>query len=256
MCQNKRLLTKKINLANNGELAVQYSGKKNIKISKEEYAILKEQIMKQNNIYKRNSEAIDYAFTAENFYVYENYGNDKFKVVKKLNIEKNRELVNAIRKELKNESTIRDAKEFNSMLKILKNGRRSNNRNSVNAENGRPDSRNGGISGREPQSNTKRDSGSSSSDNGTGVKYSIKQTPATQKQIDEMDTEDLLKKTGQQIKTTLPRGNKSLKDTILEGRDAVKDFINNRNEYKLTLQMQLTNSFAGVENELKAKIEQ
>lgn len=74
---------------------------------------------------------------------------------------------------------------------------------------------------------------------------------ATQEQIDEKNTEDLLNKTGRQIKTTLPRGNKSIKDTILDGRDAVKDFINNRNEYKLTLQMQLTNSFAGIENRAK-----
>lgn len=164
---------KEISIANIGELAVQYSGKKNIKISKEEYAILREQIMKQNNIYKRNSETIDYAFTAENFYVYENYENDKFKIVKKLNIEKNRELINSIREEFKNESTIRDAKEFNSMLKILKNGRRSYNRNSTNVGNGQSNSRNGEVFGKTSESNTKRDSISSSGNNGTGIKYSL-----------------------------------------------------------------------------------
>lgn len=44
--------------------------------------------MKNNNIYKRKNKQLDFAFTFKNFYVYNNYGDDSFTIIEKLDIKK------------------------------------------------------------------------------------------------------------------------------------------------------------------------
>lgn len=143
---------------------------KEVKISKQEYAVLRKAIFEKNANRNIEQNPVDYASTANKFYVYENYGEDNFKVIRQLDIENDSELIKSIRKELKNESTIRDAKEFNSMLKVLKAGRRGDSNNNVISKRGQSDSRDGRVSREQSASESK-----SNTNKGDGNKrYALK----------------------------------------------------------------------------------
>ena len=82
--------------------------------------------------------------------------------------------------------------------------------------------------------------------------------PEGQTQLDldfEEAEKDALRKSIQEdakkVKTKEPKTNQSIKEDILEGMDAIKEFIQNRNDYMIKMQIQLTNSFAGVEARAK-----
>lgn len=80
----------------------------------------------------------------------------------------------------------------------------------------------------------------------------IRENTQTTVESKEKNVDEIIDKTSKQIKTTLPRENETVKDTILKGKEALKDFIDNRNEYKINLQLQFTNAFAGIETRAKA----
>ncbi len=108
-----------------------------IKIPKDEYAVLKAEIMKRNNIFKNASTPIDCVYTANNFYIYENYGNDDFKVLKKYDIDKNRDIINSFVKELNN-GNVKSAKGFIDWTTAFRRRQQNNSVNMhINAENGR-----------------------------------------------------------------------------------------------------------------------
>lgn len=245
---------KEVNLANNGDLALQYKVKKYPHFNSR--SEIKKELRKEinstlNDLYSdtENNTLDDVAVQdgnkvylidtsrEENSYTYGAYGVIEFADEERAKLFK----------EAKNDDIRRKEQNAQSDESVEEQELRLGNNRGISNH-----SREDGSSTRNTRKQSSNNAGGIQKNNGdSGVKFSVKQSPATQEQIDEKNTEDLLKKTGQQIKTTLPRGNKSLKDTIIDGRDAVKDFINNRNEYKLTLQMQLTNSFAGIENRAK-----
>ena len=142
---------------------VRYSLKE-IKLSKSEYAVLRKTIFEKNATRNIEQHSVDYAFTANNFYVYENYGEDNFKIVKKLNIEKYYEKINQILEVFKSAKTITSAEDSNTILETLRAGRRSRGRDNSNARRGVSDNRDGRLSSRESESDTKRDSSKSGGD--------------------------------------------------------------------------------------------
>jgi hypothetical protein len=245
---------KEVNLANNGELALQYKVKKYPHFNSR--SEIKKELRKEinstlNDLYSdtENNTLDDVAVQdgnkvylidtsrEESGYTYGAYGVIEFADEERAKLFK----------EAKNDDIRRKEQNAQSDESVEEQELRLGNNRGISNH-----SREDGSSTRNTRKQSSNNAGGIQKNDGdSGVKFSVKQSPATQEQIDEKNTEDLLKKTGQQIKTTLPKGNKTIKESILDGKEAIKDFINNRNEYKLTLQMQLTNSFAGIENRAK-----
>ena len=73
------------------------------KLSKKEREILREEVMKNNNLYGKNK-PIESAFTANNFYIYNNFGNDDFSVIRRIKIEGNEDLINYLSNIVQNET--------------------------------------------------------------------------------------------------------------------------------------------------------
>ena len=72
----------------------QTTEKDKVKISRQEYAILRQAVIQKNVSQKGKVKPVNYAYTAENFYVYETRGYDNFSVLKQIEIEGNEELIN------------------------------------------------------------------------------------------------------------------------------------------------------------------
>lgn len=83
---------------------------------------------------------------------------------------------------------------------------------------------------------------------------------ATQEDIEKLKHDEINEKLKNQVKTQLIEEDMSWIDNIKvlteRGKQAIIDAFNNRDALKSKMQILLTNSFAGVENELKSKIEQ
>ncbi len=105
--------------------------KYSIGISRQEYAILRKEVVRENAFNKGEIRPVDYAFTANNFYVYENYGDDSYKAIEKLKIVGNEDLIHIIQGEFEN-GTFNDGKSINTFIKDLKNRQGRNNRNNLN----------------------------------------------------------------------------------------------------------------------------
>lgn len=83
-----------------------------------------------------------------------------------------------------------------------------------------------------------------------------------------------IKKDTEKVKTKTPRTNETIAEKVKTAKEKIDEFYQNRNDYLITMQIQLTNSFAGVEtrarefftkqfeeegltgNELKAKVQE
>lgn len=66
-----------------------------IKLTKQEYAILRKEVMRKNSEQKGKVKSINSAFTANTFYIYSTKGDDDFTLLKKFDIEKDRYKINA-----------------------------------------------------------------------------------------------------------------------------------------------------------------
>lgn len=63
----------------------------NIKLSKQEYGALRAEVMRKNVAQRGKVKPINFAFTANNFYVYTTKGDDDYKPIAKFDIELERE---------------------------------------------------------------------------------------------------------------------------------------------------------------------
>ncbi len=63
-------------------------------LSKKEYAVLRQEVMRKNSAQKGKVKPNNFAFTSNNFYVYKTSGNDSFVVIKQYDIEKDRDKIN------------------------------------------------------------------------------------------------------------------------------------------------------------------
>ncbi len=71
-----------------------------INLSKQEYGVLRQEVMRKNSAQKGKVKPNNFAFTSNYFYVYKTSGNDDFIVMKQYDIEKDRDKINYLLTEL------------------------------------------------------------------------------------------------------------------------------------------------------------
>ena len=165
---------------NSGEIRYNKKGQY-IQISKQEYAILSSRIMEDNSgIVAKGGEVerYDTARSANYFYVYENFSEGSFGVLKQIPLtDDNINYIKAIETQIgetNGESIIRSTSELNRVLEVLKSKSRVNSGNNVDDSGRRADSGNGELSVGESES--KRIGDSQKSGGNQQVKYSLKDT--------------------------------------------------------------------------------
>ena len=159
---------------------IKYNKKaKYLNISKQEYAIISSRIMEDNSgVMAKGGEIARYntARSANYFYVYENFSEGNFGVLKQIALTDDKiKYINAIEAKIgesNGESVIRNTSELNRVLEVLKNKSRSNSRNNAYDSERRADSRNGELS--IGQSESERIGNTEKSDGNKRVKYSLK----------------------------------------------------------------------------------
>lgn len=159
---------------------IKYNKKaKYLNISKQEYAIISSRIMEDNSgVMAKGGEIARYntARSANYFYVYENFSEGNFGVLKQIALTDDKiKYINAIEAKIgesNGESVIRSTSELNRVLEVLKNKSRSNSRNNAYDSERRADSRNGELS--IGQSESERIGNTEKSDGNKRVKYSLK----------------------------------------------------------------------------------
>ena len=159
---------------------IKYNKKaKYLNISKQEYAIISSRIMEDNSgVMAKGGEIARYntARSANYFYVYENFSEGNFGVLKQIALTDDKiKHINAIEAKIgesNGESVIRNTSELNRVLEVLKNKSRSNSRNNAYDSERRADSRNGELS--IGQSESERIGNTEKSDGNKRVKYSLK----------------------------------------------------------------------------------
>lgn len=132
------------NLARNGgssQVTGQGETMASKKLPKAEYEVLRQTVMVKNSLYGKNR-PIETAFTAENFYIYNNYGDDSFAVIKAIPIEGN-EFVIEIINGLVEDGKYRNGKELSEIATVLRRKQKQRNRGEriikgQRGENGRP----------------------------------------------------------------------------------------------------------------------
>lgn len=67
-------------------------------LSKREYAVLRQEVIRKNAAQKGKVKPTNFAYTSDYFYVYSTQGDDDFSSVVQLNIEENRDIINKILK--------------------------------------------------------------------------------------------------------------------------------------------------------------
>ncbi len=72
-----------------------------ISLSKQEYGVLRQEVMRKNSAQKGKIKPTGCAFTSNYFYVYSTKGDDTFTPIKQLDIEKDREIIDDILKKYK-----------------------------------------------------------------------------------------------------------------------------------------------------------
>ena len=65
-------------------------------ISKQEYAVLRSEVMRKNAAQKGKVQPVNFAYTSNYFYIYETEGDDEFEIIGQLDIERNSDLINVI----------------------------------------------------------------------------------------------------------------------------------------------------------------
>lgn len=65
-----------------------------VKLSKQEYGVLRQEVMRKNSAQKGKVKPNNFAFTSNNFYIYQTSGNDNFVIMKQYDIEKDRDKIN------------------------------------------------------------------------------------------------------------------------------------------------------------------
>lgn len=151
-------------------------------IPKQEYAIISSRIMEDNSRFMaRNQKLPRYgkARSADYFYVYENFAPGNFGVLKQIKItDANREYIASIEAKIgenNGEQTIGSTSELNRLLKVLKTRTRYNYSDNAYDSERRADSKNGGVSFGESESerigNTEKGDG-----NKRGVRFALKDT--------------------------------------------------------------------------------
>ena len=83
----------------------------------------------------------------------------------------------------------------------------------------------------------------------------VEEAPLTELEPEYAEYKEVGAKTGKEIadstkskiKTTMPRENETIAEKMKTGKEAIEEFIKNRNDYMLNMKLQFTNSFAGVE---------
>lgn len=115
-----------------GEIDEEGIFSKGPKLSKKEREILREEVMKNNNLYGKNK-PIETAFTANNFYIYNNFGDGDFSVIRRIKIEGNEDLINDLYNEVQN-GTNEDTKNISRTIKEVIRRRRLYNSNNSNAK--------------------------------------------------------------------------------------------------------------------------
>ena len=83
----------------------------------------------------------------------------------------------------------------------------------------------------------------------------VEEAPLTELEPEYAEYKEVGVKTGKEIadstksriKTTMPRENETIAEKMKTGKEAIEEFIKNRNDYMLNMKLQFTNSFAGVE---------
>lgn len=65
-----------------------------ISLSKQEYGVLRQEVMRKNSAQKGKVKPDNFAFTSNNFYIYQTSGNDNFVIMKQYDIEKDRDKIN------------------------------------------------------------------------------------------------------------------------------------------------------------------
>lgn len=159
---------------------IKYNKKaKYLNISKQEYAIISSRIMEDNSgVMAKGGEIARYntARSANYFYVYENFSEGNFGVLKQIALTDDKiKYINAIEAKIgesNGESVIRSTSELNRVLEVLKNKSRSNSRNNAYDSERRADSRNGELS--IGQSESERIGNTEKGDGNKRVKYSLK----------------------------------------------------------------------------------
>jgi hypothetical protein len=159
---------------------IKYNKKaKYLNISKQEYAIISSRIMEDNSsVMAKGGEIARYntARSANYFYVYENFSEGNFGVLKQIALTDDKiKYINAIEAKIgesNGESVIRSTSELNRVLEVLKNKSRNDSRNNAYDSERRADSRNGELS--IGQSESKRIGNTEKDDGNKRVKYSLK----------------------------------------------------------------------------------
>lgn len=65
-----------------------------IELSKQEYAVLRNEVVRKNSAQKRKAKPTNFAYTSNYFYIYLTNGGDSFVPLKQYDIEKDRDLIN------------------------------------------------------------------------------------------------------------------------------------------------------------------
>ncbi len=73
---------------------------KQVKLQKQEYAVLRRAVIEKNLLQKGNVKPTNYAFTSNNFYYYKTSGYDRFKIVTCMPIDGNEYKINKYIKEI------------------------------------------------------------------------------------------------------------------------------------------------------------
>jgi hypothetical protein len=159
---------------------IKYNKKaKYLNISKQEYAIISSRIMEDNSSVMAKGGEIARCNTARSanyFYVYENFSEGNFGVLKQIALTDDKiKYINAIEAKIgesNGESVIRSTSELNRVLEVLKNKSRNDSRNNAYDSGRRADSGNGELS--IGQSESERIGNTGKGDGNKRVKYSLK----------------------------------------------------------------------------------
>ncbi len=128
-------------------------------LSRREYAILKSEVVRKNAMLRNESDnMINGAFTDNNYYVYETWGDDSFSVMKTIPISGNEELIQdiqrIIRKGINGNGTDTASTIFDEIAENLRIRRRRNNGSYANTSREQTNRNSGKLVGQQPPSDT------------------------------------------------------------------------------------------------------
>ena len=143
--------------------------------TKQDEAVLRKRVMERNSSGK-GLFPIDFAYTANHFVVYQNFGEDNYKKISTLDIDINKDIIAYIEKEIKNGRIYRTSPELRSDIVRFRSEHRRSSSNYDTATNARSNGRTGGLHRSQSTGNNEQSFGTSS-DNISKVKHSRKINP-------------------------------------------------------------------------------